>query len=139
ACLPLLALALPRAHARRLARLAPGRRPGTSERGEPLLQLPPQALGLAREPLVLGERAPLHLASLGVRLAEDQLRLAPGLVADLGRRLLGGDEGRAQEGLELPEADEVGLELLDLVGQVGALAADVLEARRDLFEQLVHA
>ena len=68
-------------------------------------------------------------------LAEDQLRLAPGLVARVGRRLLGGDERRAQEALELAEANEVGLELLDLVGEVGALAPDVLEARRDLLQQ----
>ena len=39
--------------------------------------------------------------------------------------------------LELAEADEVGLELLDLVGEVGALAPDVLEARDDLVEQPV--
>ena len=83
------------------------------------------------------DRAPLDLAGLGVRLAEDQLGLPTGLVPHLRRRLLGGDERRAQEGLELAEANEVGLELLDLVREVGALAPDVLEARDDLLEQPV--
>ena len=34
-------------------------------------------------------------------------------------------------------ADEVGLELLDPVDEVGAVAPDVLEARGDLLEQPV--
>ena len=38
---------------------------------------------------------------------------------------------------ELVEADEVALELLDLVGEVGAVAPDVLEALGDLVEQSV--
>ena len=50
------------------------------------------------EPLVLGDRAPLDLARLGVRLGEDRAppRAAPAPRV-LGRRLLRGDERRAQE------------------------------------------
>ena len=70
-----------------------------------------------------------------MRLAQDQPGLAPRLVAGLRRRQLGGNQGRAEKSLEFPEPDEVGLELLDLVGEVGALAPDVLEARDDLVEQ----
>jgi hypothetical protein len=51
--------------------------------------------------------------------------------------LLGGHERRAQEPLDLAVADQVALELLDLVGEVGALAPHVLEARDDLVEQRV--
>ena len=89
------------------------------------------------EPLVLADRATLHLPCLGMRLGEDQLGLAARLLLQLGRRALRGDERRAQQRLELLEADEVGLELLDLVRQVGALAPHVLEARGDLLEQPV--
>ena len=89
------------------------------------------------ESLVVGVRAPLDLAGLGVSLAEDELGLLSRLVSHLGGCLLGGDESRPQERLELAETDEIGFELLDLVGEVGALAPDVLEARGDILEQLV--
>jgi hypothetical protein len=59
------------------------------------------------------------------------------LIAGLSRSLLGGDERRAEKALELAIANEVGFELLDLVGEVRALAPHVLEARRDLLEQPV--
>src|SRR5437016_4128681 len=63
--------------------------------------------------------------------------LAACLILHVLRRLLGRDERGAQERLELAEADEVGLELLDLVGEVGPLAPDVLEAHHDVLEELV--
>src|SRR5579862_6639216 len=80
---------------------------------------------------------PLDRPRFGVSFAEDQGRLAPGLVAHLRRCLLGRDERRAKEALELAEADEVGLELLDPVCEVRTLAPYVLEAGRDLLEELV--
>ena len=82
-------------------------------------------------------RAAGDRAGLGVRLADDRLGLLARLLAQLLGGALGGDERRPQQALELLVADEVDLELLDLVGEVGALAPDVLEAVGDLDEQRV--
>jgi hypothetical protein len=92
------------------------------ERGPEQRSDPPQ-LGL--EPLLLGASAPRDRPRLRVRLGEDGLRLPARLLAQLLRRALGGDERRPEEPLELLVADEVGLELLDPVGEVGAVAPDV--------------
>ena len=70
-------------------------------------------------------------------LLDDEAGLAPRLVVQLVGRALGGDERRAQQRLELAVPRELALELLDPVGEVGALAPDLLEAGRDLLEQLV--
>src|SRR5689334_11382986 len=94
-----------------------------------------QPARLDDQALVLGDRLALHLPRLGPGLAEDHLCLAPRLLLELGRRTLGGDERRSEERLELLVAHEVALELLDLVGEVGAFTPDVLEARRDLVEE----
>src|SRR5947199_70334 len=64
--------------------------------------------------------------------------LAPCLLLQLCRCPLRGDERRAQQPLELTEPHEIGLELLDLVREIRALAPHVLEARGDLVEQPVH-
>ena len=74
-----------------------------------------------------------------MRLREDELRLAAGVLFQLLGRLLRRDECRAEEVLELAEAHEVGLELLDLVGEIGALSPHVFEAHCDLVEQRVDA
>ena len=91
---------------------------------------------LRLEPLLLGA-ARRARPRLGVRLGEDRLGLAARLLAQLLRRALSRDERRPQQSFELLVADEVELELLDLVGEVGALAPDVLEALGDLDEQRV--
>ena len=70
-----------------------------------------------------------------VRLADDASASRCACVLQLLRRALGGDERRAQQRLELAVAREVALELLDLVGEVGALAPDVLEAVGDVGEE----
>ena len=74
---------------------------------------------------------------LGVRLLDDELGLRFALLLQLLGCTLGRDERRAQQRLELTEAHELVLELLDLVRQVGAVAPDVLEARGDVLEHLV--
>src|SRR4029077_14803031 len=83
---------------------------------------------LRDQPLVLGDRVSLQLPRLRMRLAEDQLRFAPRLLLQLRRRAFRRHQRRAQQRLELLEAHEVGLELLDLVREVGALAPHVFEA-----------
>ena len=70
-----------------------------------------------------------------MRLAQHEVGLAPGLLLQVCGGPLGGDERRAQQRLQLAVAHEVGLELLHLVAQIGALAPDVLEASDDLVEQ----
>src|SRR5438552_848471 len=102
-------------------------------RPQPLAQEP----CLDDQPLVLAGCAPLHVPRLRVRLGEDQLGLAARLLLHVGGCPLRGDERRAQKRLELLVADEIGLELLDLVGEVRALAPHVLEAHCDLREQPV--
>ena len=61
------------------------------------------------------------------------LRSVPQLVG----RALGGHERRAQEGLELAVPDEVAFQLLQLVGEVGARAPHVLEARDRVGEEAI--
>ena len=89
------------------------------------------------QPLVVGGRLTDDRAGLGAGLLDDQVALAGRLRLQLGGRPLGRDERRPEQSLELAEALEVGLELLDLVGEVGTLAPDVLEACGDLLEQPV--
>src|SRR4029453_18967284 len=75
--------------------------------------------------------------SLRVRLVEHDPGLAPRLVLQLVGRLLGGDERRAQQRLEVAVAGQLALELLDAVCELGALPPDLLERARDVLEQLV--
>src|SRR5665213_2068523 len=93
---------------------------------------------LDRELLVLGPGVALHCTRLGVRLAENQVGLAARLLLHLCRCALRRDKRCPQQRFELAIAHEVGLELFDLVGEVGAFAPDVLEARGNLVEQPVH-
>ena len=83
---------------------------------------------LGEQPLALGRGRARDGSRLGVRLAEDQLGLALRLVLQLVGRRLGRDERRPQQRLELAVADELALELLDPVGEVGPLAPDLLES-----------
>ena len=76
-------------------------------------------------------------SGLRVRLVDDEAGLALGLVLELVRGPLGRDERRAQQRLQLAVAGELGLELLDPVGEVGALAPDLLERLGDLLDQAV--
>src|SRR5581483_3725417 len=92
----------------------------------PRLRLQPGALALRRA---------RDRARLGARLGDDQLRLAPGLLPHLRRRLLGRDERLREHVLPLPEVRELALERLHVVG---ALAPDRLEAVCDLREQVLH-
>ena len=88
---------------------------------------------------MLGAGVPRDRASLVPCLLEDQLAFFASLLLERRRRLLRGDERRPQEALELAIANEVGLDLFHLVGEVGALAPHVLEAQDDLVEELVYA
>ena len=72
-----------------------------------------------------------------MRLLDDEVGLAASLLLHVLRGTLGGHERRAQERLELAVLRGLGLELLEPVGEVGALAPDLLEAVGDLLEQLV--
>src|SRR5207237_8270977 len=83
--------------------LLPGRL-GLPERGASFDELGAQAARLVRQPLVFGDRAAPAVAGRGVRVVEDQLGLAPSLVPHLRGGLLGRDERRAEEALELAEA-----------------------------------
>ncbi len=74
-------------------------------------------------------------ASFGSSFLDDEISLLPRMLLQGHRGLLGGDERRAQQDLDLAIPDEVGLQLLDLVGEVGAFAPDVFEAGRDLLEE----
>ena len=89
------------------------------------------------EAALLGRGLARDAPRLGVRLLDDQVGLAPRLLLHVLRSALGRDERRAQERLELAVLRGLGLELLEAVGEVGALAPDLLEAVGDLLEQLV--
>ncbi len=54
------------------------------------------------------------------------------------RRPLGGDERRAEKRLELHVARDLGLEVVDALGQLGALAPHLLEGVRDVLDGAVH-
>src|SRR3954470_177575 len=62
---------------------------------------------LGEQALALGRRLARHRASLGVCLADHQLGLPLGLVLQLMRRLLGRDERRPQQRLEVAVAREL--------------------------------
>ena len=87
--------------------------------------------------LTLGERMLLDQASLGVRLAEQDVRLAASLVLQLLCASLRRDERLPEQRLEVAVPGDVGFEALELVLEVGTLAPDLLEALDDLVEQLV--
>ena len=92
---------------------------------------------LGEQPLALALRAARDRARLGVRLGDDQLRLALRLVSRVGRRVLGGDERRREQLLALLDVGRALLEVLDLVGELAALAPDLLEAVGDVLQQLL--
>src|SRR5262249_57126296 len=87
---------------------------------------------------VAGARVTRDRPSLRTCFLDDEIRLLAGLLLERDRGLLGGDERRSQEAFELAVADEVRLELLDLVREVGAFTPDVLEAGDDLVEHVVN-
>ena len=72
-----------------------------------------------------------------MRLLDDEVRFAPGLLLHVLGGSLGRYERRAEQRLELAVFRGVGLELFEAVGEIGALAPDLLEAVGDLVEQLV--
>src|SRR2546422_664473 len=90
-----------------------------------------------QQPVVVRARSPRDRSGLGARLLDDQVRLPPGLLFERDCSLFGRDECRAQKRLELAIPNEIRLELLDLVGEICALAPDVFEARDDLVQQPV--
>src|SRR4051794_5012012 len=92
---------------------------------------------LGEQALALGRRLARHRTSLGVRLADHELGLALGLVLEVVRRLLGRDERRPQQRLEVAVTRELALELLDPVRVVSPLPPDLLERVGDLGDQLV--
>ena len=73
--------------------------------------------------------------ALGVRLGDDQLRLAPRLLLDVLRGALGRDERRTQQRLELDVARDLGSSSSIALGELGALAPDRLEAVGDLVDR----
>ena len=91
------------------------------------------------EPLLLGCGLARDPTPLGVRFLHDQVRLAPRLLLHVLRSAFGGDECRAQERLQLAMLRGLGLELLELIGEVGTLAPHLLEAVGDLGEEPVDA
>src|SRR5204862_4551027 len=86
---------------------------------------------------VVAACGPRDRARLRACLLDDQLGLLAGLLLERDRRLLRRHQRRAQEPLDLAIADEVVLELVDLVGHVRAFAPNVFEAGDDLVEQAV--
>ena len=90
---------------------------------------------LLLEAVLLRRRRPDDAPALGVRLLDDEVGLAPRLLLHVVRGALGGDERRAEERLELAVLRRLGLELLEPVGEVGALAPHLLEAVRDVAQQ----
>src|SRR5215211_7262790 len=99
---------------------------------ERALELRADARRARGEPLSFGAR---DLAGGRVGFLHDDGRLLLRSVAQLCGRALGRDERLAEQGLELAIAHEVFLQLLDAVGEVGALAPDFLEAVGDLEQQ----
>src|SRR5438552_10705712 len=86
---------------------------------------------------MVAPRPPCDRARLRTCLLDDQLGLFASLLLERYGSLLGRHERRAQKPFDLAIANEVVLELVDLVGQVGPLAPDVFEAGDDLLEQTV--
>ena len=90
------------------------------------------ATHVAHQLLLLGDRVAHHLARLGVRLGHDHVGLAAGGLLEVLGGTLGRDEGRAEQALELDVARDLGLELLDALDELRALAPDGLEAVGDV-------
>ena len=86
---------------------------------------------------MIGTRVTRDRPRLGACFLDDQVGFLARLLLQRHRSFLGGDERRAQQALELAVAHEVSFQLLDLVGEVRALAPDVLEADDDLVEERV--
>src|SRR3954451_23144957 len=90
---------------------------------------------IGEQPLALRRSNPGDLSCLGVSLADDQLGLALRLVSQLVRGLLGRDERRAEQRLQVAVTRELVLELLDPVGVVRSLSPDLFERVGDLEDQ----
>src|SRR5262245_28228794 len=95
-------------------------------------------MALARQPFALAACLADDAACLAMRLGDDHLGLLPRLIAELLGGALGRDQRRSEQALELPEAIDLGLELLDLVAEVGTLTPDLLETLDDVVEEVVH-
>ena len=105
----------------------PHRRP-IAERLERGAELGADLADVLLEPALLGGGLARDPPPFGVSLLDDEVRLAASLRLHVLRRPLGRDERRAQERLELAVLLGLGLELVEAVGEVGALAPDLLEA-----------
>ena len=110
-----------------------------AERVERRPKLRPDLDHVLLEPPLLGCGLASDSSGLGMCFLDDQVRLAPGLLFHVLSRPFGGHERRAQKRLELAMLRRLGLDLLEAVGEVGALAPDALDAIRDLREELVVA
>src|SRR5215210_623221 len=108
---------------------------GVADHVEGALELRPDAHGARREPFPLGAGGPDDLARGRMCFLDRDGRLVMRRVTQLRGRKLGREERLAEQRLQLAVADEVLLELLGAVDQVGALSPDLLEAVRDLQQQ----
>src|SRR2546429_6730494 len=90
---------------------------------------------LSEQAVVVAPGGPRDRAGLRACLLDDQLCLFAGLLLERHSSFLRRHERRPQKPLDLAITDEIVLELVDLVRQVGPLAPDVLEAGDDLVEQ----
>src|SRR5215203_4305424 len=108
---------------------------GVAEDIQGALELSADARGAPRQPFALGTGRPEDLARRRMRFLDDDRRLLLCSVTQLRGRPLGGNERLAEQRLQVAVADDVLLELLDAVDQVGALAPDLLEAVRNLEQQ----
>src|SRR5207248_4778587 len=86
------------------------------------------------EALALVLRGARDRASLLMRLREDDLRLALRRLDRLGGRLLGGDQRRREQRFALLDLVQMLLDVFELVGELAALAPNVLEAVGDVGE-----
>src|SRR5262245_30904140 len=105
--------------------LDPGRRDVVLDGCKRRAQERAPAADLAEQPVVIGARVTRDRPSLRPRFLDNEIRLLAGLLLERDRSLLGGDERRSQQALELAVAHEVRFELLDLVREVGAFTPDV--------------
>src|SRR5262249_60735928 len=75
--------------------------------------------------------------AFGMRLLDDEVRLAPGLLLHVLGGALRGDERRAEKRLELAVLRGLEFELLELVREIGPLPPDLLEAVCDLGQESI--
>src|SRR3954454_4299418 len=119
---------------RRRGRQVPARLLDHAERGA---QQGLDAAHVGEEPVALTVRGASDCAGIVMGFRNDQLRLVLGGLAHLRRRLLRRAERRSEQRLALLDVREEPLEVLQLVGELAALAPHDLETRRHVVEQLV--